>query len=141
MVGKILQSRIASLGTISVLAATSVLFYGSPARSQQIDGRLDKYDSSMVSNWSYGASDPAIQDMQVFLDELGYYEDNITGTYDSATRDAVQAYQEDYGLEADGMVDEETWNSFQDIDQEELFESQDMYDPETGVYNDYEDEY
>lgn len=141
MVGKILQSRIASLGTISVLAATSALFYGSPARSQEIDGRLGEYDSSMVSNWSYGASDPAIQDLQIFLDELGYYDEEITGTYDIATRDAVADYQTDYGLEADGMVDEETWNSFQEIDQEELFESEDMYDPDAGVYNDYEEGY
>jgi len=141
MVGKILQSRIASLGTISVLAATSLLFYGSPARAQEIDGRLGEYDASMVSDWSYGDYDPAIQDLQIFLDELGYYDEEITGTYDIATRDAVADYQADYGLEADGMVDEETWNSFQAIDQEQLFEPDDMYDQDTGVYNDYEEGY
>lgn len=142
---RILQSTIASLGTISVLAFAPVLLLGSPARAQAVDGRFDEYyEVDTYPTLEYGVTDPAVQDVQIFLDELGYYDNSygITGTYDDATVEAVEAFQADYDLDSDGIVDEETWVLFINIDQEGIYESDDYFDEETGIYTDYEeDEY
>ncbi|WP_413167304.1 peptidoglycan-binding protein [Capilliphycus salinus ALCB114379] len=132
----------ATLGT--VIAFSPVFLLGTPARSQAVvvDGRFDEYGYE-VPNLTYGATGPAVQDLQIFLDELGYYDNSygITGTYDTATQDAVEAFQTDYGLSSpDGIVDNETWDTFISMDDESIFESDDSFDAETGIYTDYEDE-
>ena len=48
--------------------------------------------------------------LQAKLFELGYYMDEITGTYTSETKEAVIAFQQTNGLPADGITGEKTWN-------------------------------
>ena len=48
--------------------------------------------------------------LQAELFELGYYMDEITGTYSNETREAVSAFQKTNGLPADGVTGEKTWN-------------------------------
>ncbi len=57
----------------------------------------------------------AIRNLQRYLRTLSYFDERIgrvpiDGTYDSATRDAVRAFQAAYGLPVTGRVDESTWN-------------------------------
>ena len=42
------------------------------------------------------------------LKELGYYEDEIDGQFGQNTHDAVMAFQQKNGLEADGYAGEKT---------------------------------
>ena len=46
--------------------------------------------------------------MQSALKQLGYYAGDLNGSLGVDTRQALTAYQQDYGLEATGAVDEAT---------------------------------
>ncbi|WP_413165532.1 peptidoglycan-binding domain-containing protein [Capilliphycus salinus ALCB114379] len=142
MIKRILKSGIASLGTISVLAFAPVLLLGTPARAQVVDGRLDEYQVATAPTLTYGEVGPVVEDVQIMLDELGYYDssEGITGTYDQATQQAVEEFQEDYNLISDGIVGDNTWDTFLSLNEEGIFESDDSFDEDRGFYSDYEDE-
>ncbi len=58
----------------------------------------------------------AIRNLQRYLRQLSYTESDIPplpidGIFDSATREALRAYQIKNGLEATGIADRETWDS------------------------------
>ena len=59
------------------------------------------------SNPSSGLTSSAIADIQSALKALGYLE-NPSGTYDSATRAAIEMFQEDNALPSDGIAGDET---------------------------------
>ena len=46
--------------------------------------------------------------MQRALKDLGYYTGEVNGSLEVNTRNALAAYQQDYGLDATGVVDEAT---------------------------------
>lgn len=67
-----------------------------------------------------GDSGPAVRTVQYFLAFLGFFLPelppiSITGTFDEATRDAVFTFQNQYGLEVDGIVGRTTWNKLLDV--------------------------
>ena len=51
-----------------------------------------------------GSQGTAVADIQARLQALGYYPGKIDGDFGSGTKAAVQAFQEENGLEADGVV-------------------------------------
>ena len=57
-----------------------------------------------------GSKGENVKLLQEKLFELGYYMDEITGTYSSETKEAVIAFQQTNGLPADGITGEKTWN-------------------------------
>ncbi|SJZ54083.1 L,D-transpeptidase family protein [Garciella nitratireducens] len=52
-----------------------------------------------------------VQSIQQRLRELGYYEGETNGVYDSKTSEAVISYQKAAGLLVDGVVGPDTWNA------------------------------
>ena len=59
--------------------------------------------------WQRGDAGDEVTAIQARLQELGYLEQDPTGTYDEATEQAVEAFQRRNGLLASGMVDRKTW--------------------------------
>lgn len=59
--------------------------------------------------WKRGDSGDAVLQIQERLKELGYLEDQPTGTFDQDTEDAVRSFQIWNGLLQTGMVDQVTW--------------------------------
>lgn len=57
-----------------------------------------------------GSKGESVTLLQAKLFELGYYMDEITGTYTNETKEAVVAFQQTNGLPADGITGEKTWN-------------------------------
>ena len=55
-----------------------------------------------------GMTGQDVKDLQSRLHALGYYTAEIDGQFDTATREAVIAFQRRNGLDADGIVGEET---------------------------------
>ena len=57
--------------------------------------------------YTYGnlLPDQVILNVQRALKDLGYYAGGLSGSLSPATRRALSAYQRDYGLEANGIVD------------------------------------
>ena len=60
--------------------------------------------------YTYGnlLPDQVIVNVQNALKQLGYYAGDINGSLGVNTRNALTAYQQDYGLDATGIVDEAT---------------------------------
>ncbi len=59
---------------------------------------------------------PDVQMVQNILNQVGYYNGAIDGIYGNATRDAVIAFQRDYGLGADGIVGPNTYEALAKVD-------------------------
>lgn len=55
-----------------------------------------------------GSTGEKVKDLQTRLQELGYYQGEIDGQFGAGTRDAVVAFQQRNGLDADGLAGEET---------------------------------
>lgn len=53
-------------------------------------------------------ADATVESAQRALKVLGYYNGNVNGIDDSATRDAIRRFQKDRGLKADGYIGPET---------------------------------
>jgi hypothetical protein len=68
------------------------------------------YDGAI---YTYGnlLPDQVIINVQSALQKLGYYTGDLNGSLGVATRQALTAYQQDYGLDATGVVDEATVRS------------------------------
>ncbi|KAB3524827.1 L,D-transpeptidase family protein [Alkaliphilus serpentinus] len=54
---------------------------------------------------------PDVMHLQERLTTLGYYNQEIDSIYDEEVFEAVRNYQADFGLDPDGIVGPETWNS------------------------------
>jgi len=63
--------------------------------------------------YTYGnlLPDQVIINVQRVLQQLGYYTGDLNGSLGVDTRNALTAYQQDYGLDATGVVDEATVRS------------------------------
>ena len=57
-----------------------------------------------------GSKGQEVKDLQTRLTGLGYYSGEIDGEFGPGTKEAVTAFQKANGLEADGIVGEETRN-------------------------------
>lgn len=69
-------------------------------------------DSSYVgSNVTRGDTVRAVQ-ILLCVSGLGEYLDKIDGVYGSQTKEAIMAFQQNYGLSADGIVGPDTWAAF-----------------------------
>ena len=58
--------------------------------------------------WRKGDTGERVTEIQVRLQELGYLEEDPTGTFDELTEKALMDFQRDNGLLATGMADENT---------------------------------
>ncbi len=66
-----------------------------------------------------GATGTGVRELQYFLAFIGYFvetipEVTVDGIFGSATRQAVEAFQQTYGLPVTGVVDTVTWNKLYD---------------------------
>jgi len=74
--------------------------YDTAHESYDYDGPIYTYGNLLP--------DQVIVNVQHALKELGYYIGNVTGSLGPASRQALSAYQRDYGLEVNGAIDEPT---------------------------------
>ncbi len=56
-----------------------------------------------------GSSGPEVRQLQELLIERGLLEGPPSGTFDAATNSAVRQYQQQNGLQVDGVVGQQTW--------------------------------
>jgi hypothetical protein len=84
--------------------------YWYPAWGYDLNNERYDYDGPI---YTYGnlLPDQVIINMQRVLQQLGYYTGDLTGSLGVDTRLALTAYQQDYGLDATGVVDEATVRS------------------------------
>ena len=84
--------------------------YWYPAWGYDLNHERYEYDGPI---YTYGnlLPDQVIINVQRVLQQLGYYTGDLNGSLGADTRQALTAYQEDYGLDATGVVDEATVRS------------------------------
>ncbi|MEO1590375.1 MAG: transporter substrate-binding domain-containing protein [Cyanobacteria bacterium J06632_22] len=63
-----------------------------------------------------GSEGAAVETLQSQLQQRGYFDSEITGLYDDDTQLAVQSFQRDMGLQADGIAGVATQEELADID-------------------------
>ena len=56
-----------------------------------------------------GSANGDVWDLQYRLKTLGYYAQDLDGSYGSSTQNAVRKFQQDYGITPDGVAGEQTW--------------------------------
>lgn len=62
-------------------------------------------------NVKRGATGARVKEIQARLTDLGYYAGPISGNFLAKTQKAVKSFQTQNGLEADGIIGEQTWNA------------------------------
>jgi hypothetical protein len=73
------------------------------------DPNYERYDyDGPIYTYGNLLPDQVIVNVQRALKELGYYAGDLNGSLGVNTRNALAAYQQDYGLDATGAVDEAT---------------------------------
>src|SRR6266516_3518410 len=73
------------------------------------DPNYERYDyDGPIYTYGNLLPDQVIANVQNALQELGYYAGDINGSLGVNTRNALTAYQQDYGLDPTGVVDEAT---------------------------------
>jgi hypothetical protein len=73
------------------------------------DPNYERYDyDGPIYTYGNLLPDQVIVNVQQALKELGYYAGDINGSLGVNTRNALTAYQQDYGLDSTGVVDEAT---------------------------------
>lgn len=84
--------------------------FGSNTRAalDKISGDLESYPE--LTLYSHQAE---VYYLQQLLVDLDYLEAQPSGLFRSLTYQAVQSFQEDQGLEADGVVDKSTWEALE----------------------------
>jgi len=84
--------------------------YWYPAWGYDLNYERYDYDGPI---YTYGnlLPDQVIINVQRVLQQLGYYTGDLNGSLGVATRQALTAYQQDYGLDSTGVVDEATVRS------------------------------
>lgn len=73
------------------------------------DPNYERYDyDGPIYTYGNLLPDQVINNVQRALQQLGYYAGDLNGSLGVGTRQALTAYQQDYGLEVTGVVDEPT---------------------------------
>ena len=73
------------------------------------DPNYERYDyDGPIYTYGNLLPDQVIANVQNALKELGYYAGDVNGSLGVNTRNALTAYQQDYGLDPTGVVDEAT---------------------------------
>lgn len=67
-----------------------------------------------------GDSGPEVRMVQYFLSIISYVDENVptleeNGNFDNNMRQTVLAFQKEYGLEQNGIIDRRTWNKIRDV--------------------------
>lgn len=69
------------------------------------------YCSMAFASFGYGDNGQEVLDIQKQLVAMNYHVGKLDGDFGASTENAVMSYQKDHGLEADGVVGEETYRS------------------------------
>ena len=73
-----------------------------------------------VTSLQQGSRGPQVRLIQYYLNFIGFFNNNLNqlsvdGVFGQGTKNAVTAFQREYGLTPDGIVGRNTWNALQNV--------------------------
>ena len=89
----------------SALGEGEVILEDDPASEEEVTLIEEEFETPDLQ---LGDTGDGVSQLQRRLTELYYYSGNISGNFGESTQAAVKAFQEDFGLEATGVVDADT---------------------------------
>lgn len=97
--------------------------YNAVKRLSELDSegiRLDELPKRYEGQLALGNTGDSVRIIQYYLDVVGTYYDTVppvtvNGTFDQQTDTAVRAFQQAFGLAADGIVGRSTWQKLEDV--------------------------
>ncbi|WP_190790662.1 peptidoglycan-binding domain-containing protein [Leptolyngbya sp. FACHB-711] len=103
-------NRVLRASTVTLLSLLTLGLLYSPAFSQTPPAATTEAASANRPVLRIGSQGESVTELQAMLKLLGYYKEVVNGSYQQSTADAVSAFQQSIGLDADGVVGSETWN-------------------------------
>ena len=103
-------------GRIELIAGGYYYFnngYWYPAWGYDQSAQYYAYDGPIYVGRTSAPPDRVIADVQAELKDMGYYEGEVDGLLGPLTRQALQGYQADHGLEVTEAIDEPTLDALQ----------------------------
>lgn len=110
----------------TVRVITSILAFSlvsdlRPAEALQLHRRFDSQHGYLIAQqldienleqpeFALGDEGPLVKQLQYYLVQLGYYQGDVTGRFDEATRQSLLQFQAAEGLPADGISDKASWD-------------------------------
>ena len=105
-------ARLIALLVALIVIGGSLFLVFQPGRSADVSFLPTAYASATEKPWKdlkKGASGEAVRKAQSALNALGFYDGRQDGNFSKAFEEAVLAFQQDWGLEANGVIDQETY--------------------------------
>jgi Putative peptidoglycan binding domain len=113
---KFIKSRIFSLGLLSVISLATLPLTSIPASAIDADGELKEYSSETAPVLRKGVVSKDVAEVQLVLQQLGFYKGSIDSNYNAKTASSVSAFQRSKNLIASGVVDSKTWEALINAD-------------------------
>ena len=88
--------------------AQAFLYAGKPKNAAGTATKVRTLSPVSGATMKTNATGDAVRELQAQLKVMGYYNGDVTGIYDTATKKAVIAFQKKNGLTADGIAGAET---------------------------------
>ncbi|HPF88440.1 MAG TPA: peptidoglycan-binding protein [Candidatus Limiplasma sp.] len=80
------------------------------------DSGTTAYDLDFIGKITRGAQGNRVKQIQTRLTELHYFDGPISGNYLDKTIEAIKAFQENNGLQVDGITGTDTWSALFDLE-------------------------
>ncbi|MBW4506363.1 MAG: peptidoglycan-binding protein [Scytonematopsis contorta HA4267-MV1] len=113
---KFIKSRIFSLGLLSVISFATLPLTITPASAIDADGELKEYSPKTAPVLRKGVVSKDVAEVQLLLEQLGFYKGSIDSTYNAKTASSVSVFQRSKNLIASGVVDSKTWEALINAD-------------------------
>ncbi|MDZ7969229.1 MAG: peptidoglycan-binding protein [Nostoc sp. DedSLP03] len=104
-------NRISADGVVGVSTQRALQRACQSRSSNRNIGGASRSPVGQYPTLSQGKTGAAVTRLQQRLRQLGYFNTNPTGNFGRITKDAVIAFQRNYRITANGIVNRQTWNA------------------------------
>ncbi|UCZ52973.1 peptidoglycan-binding protein [Bacillus shivajii] len=86
-----------------------------PKETESSSSSSDSGESSSDTLLKKGSRGESVKELQHMLKAIGHFKQEPTGYFGPITKDALVAFQKDWGLNSDGTVTKSTWEKLEEI--------------------------
>lgn len=118
-----LTNRFISITSLTALCIVGTIANISPATAQTLvaispDGELSEYRNRTTPILSLGSASKHVAEVQLILQELGFYDGQISSLYNPKMVAAVKEFQTSRNINVTGIVSTQTWQALINAEQQ-----------------------